>query len=188
MDFHNPAENSLLELLLNGKRYLFITGEVDSGKTSTVERIISLLKKNGRSVGGFYSKGIFDQNKKIGFNIADINSGELTQIASATADRKFLLKQGKFFFNPEVFSTCNERNTELPQPEVFIVDEIGYLELKNDGFFPLIKNLVNHFKGKLVLSIRKSVLTEMINKLKLNESEIDLVDLSRNNHPLNFFT
>src|SRR3989339_126723 len=130
MDFHSLEENSLLELLQSGKRFLIITGEVNSGKTSTVEKMISLLQTSGRGVGGVYSKGIFNNRGKSGFNMVDIKSGELIQIASINSDEKFMLKQGRFFFNPEVFDKYNKREDELSESDVVIVDEIGYLELK----------------------------------------------------------
>ncbi|HMN17368.1 MAG TPA: nucleoside-triphosphatase [Ignavibacteriaceae bacterium] len=180
MDFHNPEENYLWEFLHSGKRFMLITGEVNSGKSSLVEKIISFLKKNEKSIDGFYSKGIFDGNKKIGYNIVELKSGKLTQIASATTNKKFQMKQGKYFFNPEVFEDFNKINLRSIETDVFIVDEIGYLELKGKGFYPFVYKLIKHYEGKIILSIRKSILIEMMTKLKLENSKVKLFDVSNN--------
>lgn len=175
MDFLSPEESSLLEFLHSGKRILIITGEVNSGKTTTVERVIALLTKNGISVGGFYSKGIFDGDKKVGFNIVDIKSGELTQFASITANEKYLLKQGRYFFNPVVFDECNVKIKNSFESEVIIIDEIGPIELKEMGFYLIVSSLITNFGGKLIFVIRESEVLKVINLFSINAEDIFLL-------------
>ena len=167
MDFLNPEENSLLELLQSGKRVLIITGEINSGKTSAVEKLIFLLQSAGKKTCGVYSRGILKDNKKIGFEIVDIKSGRAKQIASVHAESNFNVSQGRYFFNVDIFDEYNKIIMNSFDEDVIIIDEIGPLELKDGGFFPLIQNCLANFKGKLVFVIRDHLIENVLAKFNL---------------------
>ena len=176
MDSLNRAENSLLELLLNGKGLLIISGEVNSGKTLTIEKLILLLQSTGKKVGGVYSKGIFRENIKIGFNIIDIKSGKVKHIASIAPQDNFILNQGRYYFDPDIFYEYNNKLINSLDADVIFIDEIGYLELKGKGFYPSVKNLLEYFSGKLVFVIRSIVLDEVLNKFNLDRKNIFVLE------------
>jgi nucleoside-triphosphatase THEP1 len=177
MDSRSPAENSLLEFLLSGKRFLIITGEVNSGKTSTVEKIISDLRAVQKNVGGVYSKGIFSENEKTGFIVVDIKSGEAKQLASIQSDNNFNLNQGRFYFNPEIFREYNTKILNSLNSDVIIIDEVGKLELDEKGFSPSVQFLINEFAGKIILVVRKSLADKVFNKFHLKPEYADTFEL-----------
>lgn len=174
MDFHSQEENSLLEFLHSGKRFLIITGKVNSGKTSTVEKIISFLKESGKKVGGVYAKGIFQAGEKSGFEIVDIKSGYTKQIASVKSDSTFDFKQGRYFFNLEVFKEYNQTLSNSFDCEVIIFDEIGPIELLGKGFHSAVLSLLKNFNGRLIFVIRESLVEEVISMFGISLEEIDL--------------
>lgn len=177
MDSRSPAENSLLEFLHSGRRFLIITGEVNSGKTSTVEKIISDLRAGQKNVGGVYSKGIFIENEKTGFIAVDIKSGETKQLASIQSDNNFNLNQGRFYFNPEVFREYNTNIFNSLNSDVIIIDEVGKLELDEKGFFPSVQYLINDFAGKIIMVVRKSLADKVLNKFHLIPEDVETLEL-----------
>jgi nucleoside-triphosphatase THEP1 len=171
-------ENILLELLLNGKRLLIISGEVNSGKTSAIEKIILLLQSLGKKVVGVYSKGIFFENTKIGFNLININSGDTKQIASIKPDDDFIFNQGRYYFNEIVFNEFSDYLLNSPASEFIIIDEVGPLEILEKGFYNLLKSLIDNYNGKIILVIRKRLFVKVKNKFNINSRDIDLFEIN----------
>lgn len=178
MDSRSPEENSLSEFLHSGKRILIITGEVNSGKTSTVEKLISNLYAEQKTIGGVYSKGLFSGKEKIGFKLIDIKSGDAKQLASIQFDNNFNLNHGKYYFKPEVFEEYNTKILSVFDSDVIIIDEVGKLELVEKGFFPSVQYLINDFTGKIIMVVRKSLAKKVLKKFHLKQEDIDTLELN----------
>ena len=172
MDSHSQEENSLSEFLQSGKRFLIITGEVNSGKTSTVEQIISLLHSADKKIGGVFSKGTFIGSEKTGFNVIDVKSYCTKQLASIYFDKNFTISQGRYYFDPEVFKEFNNRLIQPSESDIIVIDEIGYLELYEKDFFPSIEFLINKSTNKIIFTVRKNLLEKIMNKFHLADTQV----------------
>ncbi len=179
MDFHNLDASSLSEFLLSGnKKILIITGEKNSGKSSKADEIVKFLQKSGKNVQGIISIGIFSGNDKTGYNAVDISTGKTFQLASVLSGEKFRLQQGKYYFNQDVFNLLNETLNRESTGDIIILDEVGYLELNEEGFYSSIENFLKKFKGKIILIVRESLLENTIDKFKIDPKEIELIKIS----------
>lgn len=68
---------------------------------------------------------------------------------------------GKYIFNKSVFQTAKnqfEKDLKNPQIKLLIIDELGPLELRKEGFHSLLNILYPHFMKKEFLFVIRSTL------------------------------
>ena len=174
MVFPNRDERILLESWPNGKRILIITGKVNSGKSSKLEKIIRQLNSAGKNIKGFITKGIFTDSCKIGYNLIDISTGAEYRLASISPKDNFTLKQGRFYFNEAVFEKINEKIIQNFNGDVIVFDEIGHLEMKKKGFYRSLRVCLKDFKGKLIIVVRSSLLENILSEIQIYDDNIIL--------------
>ena len=114
---------------------LVLVGEQGSGKTSLLKDLISAFRIIGLEVAGLLSLGIFEGGKKIAIEVVDLNSDESQILAKLTGDIYTGLRYGDWAFDRGTINWANWRLEAISHTDVFILDEIGPLELeKNAGF------------------------------------------------------
>ncbi|MHC1737692.1 MAG: nucleoside-triphosphatase [Ignavibacteriaceae bacterium] len=175
-DSQDPAGKSLREYLLNGKRIIIFSGEINSGKTSRVEKLITLLGERNAKASGVYSKGIYEGDDKTGYELISIQTGEREEFAMNKQTEKYTLNQGRYWFDRGVFAKWNKQLEEEVNRGVIIIDEVGPLELKEGGFHPAVKYLVENHREKLILITRKRLIERMIEKYKLSKGEYEICE------------
>jgi nucleoside-triphosphatase THEP1 len=103
------------------------------GKTTYLLHLTEYYQSLGLEVRGILSPAIFHNDKKVGIKVRDIYSGEEHNLA---AKRPVQLPQLPdrlgFIFDDEVINWGKKVLKSSLPTEVFIVDEIGPLELKKD--------------------------------------------------------
>ena len=174
MVFPNRDERILLESWPNGKRILIITGKINSGKSSKLEKIIRQLNSAGKNIKGFITKGIFTDSCKIGYNLIDISTGAEYHLASISSKNNFILKQGRFYFNEAVFEEVNNKLIENFNGDVIVFDEIGHLELNKKGFYRSLNVCMKNFKGKLIIVVRGSLLENILSAFQIHNDDFIL--------------
>ncbi len=169
------------------RNVVIISGEKNQGKTSFLSNLASILKSNNFKIAGFLAIGIFDNNKNKSFFLHDINSDE--KIFLASTNKFSNISVGRFYFNPKAFD-FGEKIIEnnLNYADIFFIDEIGHLELKNNGWSNIVENLF--FNNKIqIWSVRNSLISDVINRFGLskafvfdvsNDSETDVMNLLSN--------
>lgn len=95
-------------------------------------------------------------------------SGEASEITSV----------GKFRFHSSAFHIAKEeiRQAIAAQVPWIVVDEIGKLEMKNQGLEPVVSELVHahqngDFQGQILLVIREELLVPALEKWNIQEWE-----------------
>lgn len=174
------------------KRLVIITAEINSGKTQTIEKISKALKADKISVGGFLSIAEFEKGKKFSYHLKNIATDEEVPLAT---QKKFdtniknchpefssgsyaMPKQvrhnitGKYYFYPEAFDKAIDWLTDTQLFGVIIIDEVGPLEMRGGGFYELLSNLFQDFKGVLVVAVRTEILEEFRIKFPHPETAI----------------
>jgi nucleoside-triphosphatase THEP1 len=114
-----------------------ITGERGIGKTTVCERVIREARKS-LSVFGFLTYPILKRGERTGFYIVDQKTAEREVLASENFSDGPVL--GRFHFSPDgiAFGLRALRR----RGDLCVVDELGRLELRGEGFFdavPLLK-------------------------------------------------
>jgi nucleoside-triphosphatase THEP1 len=153
------------------KSLVIITSEINSGKTQTLEKISNALKAKNISVGGFLSIAEFEKGKKVSYHLKNIATDEEVPIAT---QRKFdtSITIGKYFFYEHAFDKANDWLTDTRQLNVIIIDEVGPLEMRGGGFYELLTNLFQDFKGVLIIAVRNEILEEFRIKFPHPETAI----------------
>ena len=129
-----------------GNMVYFISGPKYSGKTTRMHELL----KGIDGAAGFITEKIYSGNEVSGYDIRNLQSGELTALArrkeSAVpedwAEETF---HGAFRFSLSALDTAKniiERAIQAEAPAIFI-DELGKLELNQQGHYRAIKDALN---------------------------------------------
>ncbi|MEA3451168.1 MAG: nucleoside-triphosphatase [Bacteroidota bacterium] len=148
---------------------IIITGEKGSGKSTFVEKLYNNLKNKNIPISGFIAQGTVKNNKRSGFHIKNLSSDEEMLLASTEKIGK--IKIGKFFFKQEAFDFGEEIiNSNFETSSIFIIDEIGHLELKNKGWNNIQEKILNNSSRNQIWTVRKKLVKKVIRKFALNNT------------------
>ncbi|MBN1283101.1 MAG: hypothetical protein JXA24_04930 [Proteobacteria bacterium] len=155
--------------------HIILTGEIDSGKSSCVQGLVTRIMGQGREVGGWITPAHTRAGIKAGHDFVAIDAGGPAPPLPFTRARPF---QGsfpwrRFHFNRLAF----ERTTELAErlcrvpgpgsraPELFVMDELGPLELEEGkGFLKAARRAISVAPNTLTV-VRKGLEERLIDSL-----------------------
>ena len=140
-----------------------ISGKSRSGKTTKLTEIIQYLKtgKPGLFVDGIIAHGIDDNGDRKGFEIELISRG--IKIPLTTEKTEADMQYGRFGFKAETFREATEviiKNAD--RTDVLVLDEIGPLELRRQGWFPLLQPEVGKKIPVQIWTVRKKILEQVL--------------------------
>ncbi|HPS17485.1 MAG TPA: nucleoside-triphosphatase [Bacteroidales bacterium] len=162
----------------NDQRIIVLTGKGNVGKTSFLEKIITILKEEGRDVRGILSVGVLEQNYKTGYNLLNISTGEEKlfikdeNFPESTKFRKFYFSNDGLKWGMKILES--EINFDS---QILIIDEIGPWELEEGGWAESLNKLAAHSKYKMIWVVREEILTDVIGKWNLKNPVI--IDVSK---------
>ncbi len=147
-----------------------VTGPVQSGKTTFLQKFIA-EKKNVSGVISPVIDGIrFFQN---------ILNDEI-QSMETSSDDPAALQIGKFYFSQTAFDWAINviENATTNQADIIIIDEIGPLELQDNGFAKLLKNILlkDNFDGELILVVREKILDEVLLFFNIKKENVNIMN------------
>ena len=156
---------------------IIVTGVVGIGKTTVCEKVIHMAKSLGYSCGG-----ILTPKSKEGIIIVDVQTGERKVLASINN-----IYQGphigKYFFNPDAIEFGTRAIDRGISSDILCVDEVGYLELKGEGFIKILE-LIRAGKVKnSILVVRKELLPAFSARLGSNLLIVETNIYNRNQLP-----
>ena len=106
-------------------------GSSQSGKTTYLEHLVEYYQSLGLEVRGILSPAVFHEGQKVGIKVKDIHSGEERYLAAKRPVK--IPRMGDklgFVFDETTVNWGRSVLRHSVPTEVFIVDEIGLLELK----------------------------------------------------------
>lgn len=146
-------------------KIFIVTGKTDAGKTSFLVKLIDALKVNEIKVGGIYSRKVFENAERIGYDVVDIETNKgtafLRTYSNGTSEKIgifFIFSQGQKF-GIERLKSANNKEIEL-----VIVDEVGKLELSGKGWSRELDNILNSKSKHLLIVVREDFIEEAIAK------------------------
>lgn len=146
---------------------VILTGSVQSGKTTTLLRHFS----NKKGVGGFICPDV--NGRRMMFFPSE---NRLMEFQITTTD--FSINVGKFSFDELIFKkACDLINTAAQSNnDYFIIDEVGPLELKQQGYYDALVTLFDNAKNNtsltIILVVRDYLVDEVIEKFNLSVSQV----------------
>jgi len=163
-----PIDKNIGNLFIMQNKIFIITGQQGSGKTTFLSELISHLKAEGISVGGFIAHGFWKDNIRDGFELEDLQTGEKIVLSQSEPVAKWK-KFRRFYFNPEGFKfgekiLSQERSENM---DLIAIDEIGPFELEGKGWRKAIDNLIQETNKPMIWVCRKNILSEIIAEFNL---------------------
>jgi len=155
------------------QKIFIITGKIDIGKTTFVKKLIENLKIKNIKIGGIYSQKIIENNKRIGYDLVDINTNKSIVFLRKTDNEKSE-KIGIF----SIFPKAIEFGIESLKPEnnranqLIIIDEIGNLELSEKAWAKSLTELLNFKKNHLLIVVREDLTEKIIEKWNLQNFSV----------------
>ncbi len=148
-------------------RILILSGPIQSGKTT------SLIKNFSKSdsVGGFICPDVLGSRMIYFADYRRLVPFQLVELDNA-------ISIGKFKFDENIFSKAYDLlvNPITLEKEIVVVDEIGPLELKEQGYYQALIMLIDNWRkkenGTLILVIREHLIVDVVAKFDLKDAEI----------------
>ena len=136
---------------------IIITGERHEGKTTFTKKLVDELTAMGKAVGGFLAPGTFENNRRAAFKLLSIETGEEKPLCSIHFSEGE--QAGPFCFHPDGqrFGKALLEPSHITGLEFVIVDEVGPLELKGQGWAEAIDQMMTVPNTTLVLIVRRSL-------------------------------
>ncbi|XP_021761510.1 cancer-related nucleoside-triphosphatase homolog isoform X1 [Chenopodium quinoa] len=127
---------------------ILVSGAPGVGKTTLIIRVLENLRalNPNLKVQGFYTREIRQGNERVGFEVVTVNGqrGTLASINNPSPESARWPTVGRYRVDIASFD-----NVALPELQIkedtdlFVIDEVGKMELYSSSFFPAVLNLLN---------------------------------------------
>ncbi|RWS16276.1 cancer-related nucleoside-triphosphatase-like protein [Dinothrombium tinctorium] len=167
--------------------HILISGAPGVGKTTAIKKISDILKDKRLNLNGFYTREVRQDGTRIGFDIVNLVTGECKAFASVSHSSK-APKVGKYSVDISALESIALSALQLPTVEsrsqnlVFLVDEIGKMELLSAKFKQAIKDLFafNSDNIKIVATIPSVHTLPEVEAIRQRQDTVEIV-VTRNN-------
>lgn len=149
---------------------IIITGSINSGKTTFLQKQIQLRN----DVKGILTPKINGQRF-----FKNIETSEFFEMEDEVKKEDSICI-GKYFFNNLSFNKAIEIIHNSIESNFIIIDEIGHLELKEEGFYFALNFLLNNLNKskKIILVIRENLLDIVIEKFKIKNKILNVINVT----------
>jgi nucleoside-triphosphatase THEP1 len=158
----------------NGLPTVFIlTGRSGSGKTTMLQKIVEILKTSNLKIGGILAPGFWKDGKRERFDILDIKTGEKTLLCTIE-NSNGKITEGPFHFMEEglEFGSRALDKVCLDGVEFIIIDEVGRLELRGEGWAKNLDRLTDPINKSMLLVVREQLIEKVCKKWGLQPKEV----------------
>jgi nucleoside-triphosphatase THEP1 len=159
-----------------------LTGPVHSGKTTLLEKAVHEFRKHKFKIDGFLSKALWEGQEVIGYDLFDLREGNSIPLLRRTGERDWQ-RAGSYFFIPSGLEEAERIILRSRNADLFVVDEIGPLELSGKGFWPALKQALFPPQTAYLIVVRDKILEDLLGVLGRSQTKVfdvrDEVTLSR---------
>jgi nucleoside-triphosphatase len=135
-----------------------ISGPIGIGKTTVCLRVIEAARQAGLVVGGILTPAILDENGvKSGIAIVDLATGE-RRLLARIGEYPQGLRLGKYTFDPETLTWGCDILRRERDADLLVIDEIGRLELEQNGGFVCALDILAERNARRSLTIVREAL------------------------------
>jgi nucleoside-triphosphatase THEP1 len=157
---------------------IIVTGTTGIGKTTVCQKVIKIALSRGYSCGGV----ITCKTRNGDILIEDIQTGE-TKILASTSNIYQGPHTARYFFDPEGIAFGIQAIDRGTASDIFVVDELGHLELHGEGFVNAVEKIVTGKVKNCILVIRKELLSSFLPQLGVSTTIFETTPDNRNQLP-----
>lgn len=155
---------------------IVLSGRPGSGKTSILQVVVERLRSDGFAVAGLIQPGRFEDGVKVGFAVRNLQTGEEVPFARRTS-REAGEHGTVFRFDASGLAFARQALETAPPGAILLVDELGPVELRGQGHFPALREVLNSRPPRLmILVVRRHLVPALLSVLKATEARIVDVD------------
>jgi nucleoside-triphosphatase THEP1 len=163
--------------ILPMRRLIIISGPRDSGKTRCVVALADKLHALGIPAGGVIAEAEIEAGHKIGYAFRDVITGKRAPYAIRRADAVPGSNIGYAFLDSGLeFGREALRRACAAGVAVLLIDEIGPLEIEGRGLWEALKEATTVFAGRILLTVRPSLVGTLCEKLGIGEADVTVLD------------
>ncbi|XP_062587267.1 cancer-related nucleoside-triphosphatase-like [Saccostrea cucullata] len=184
----------------SGIKNVILTGRPGIGKTTLIKKINSALCDSGLEARGFYTEELRSDGQRLGFDVVtlDGNRGPLARIqdnenGSVSHKRSHLV--GKYEVKVTSFESIALPTLRIPKniqtdtghSQIFIIDEIGKMELFSQTFVTMVRELLKKPNSVIIatIPIPKGKPIPFVEEIRNhNQSQVFTVTMENRNHIL----
>lgn len=137
----------------------FVTGPPQCGKTTFLQNVIVFTKTRNFNLGGFIALGLWQNNQRSGFILEELETGLRAPLSGRSPHSG---EMGGYVFYPQGFTAGLKTLTPraLGNKNLIMVDEVGWLEIRGDGWASALPYLVE-LAAKQIWVVRDAMLNEV---------------------------
>lgn len=156
---------------------ILVTGMPGVGKTTLVREVV---EESGLRAAGFYTSEIRENNKRVGFQIADLEGRQALLASVAFPTRYRVGRYGVNLHNLELIGVrAIERGLRSRRVDFILIDEIGKMELFSQRFMAALMKALD--SEKPVLATIMHIDNPFTRAIKSRE-DVRLFTLTRSNY------
>ena len=145
-----------------GNNVIMVSGPKHCGKTTLVEQFVAFAAGQGLCMAGILAKGLWRDNLRTGFDLINLSSGHCTPLARR---RDQLHPQHRLIFDflPDGMQAGLEALAAdaCRAADMVVVDEVGRLEARGQGWAPCINALLTLDKPLIILVVRLNCIQQI---------------------------
>ncbi|MCP4590707.1 MAG: DUF2478 domain-containing protein [bacterium] len=142
-----------------------VSGERGAGKTGFLEKLVARATAAGRTTGGVLSPAVFEAGQRCGYDLIDPLRGTRQVLARVAGPLDGAPTVGMYrFCDAAVEAGCQAIISAVrSRVDVVVVDEVGPLELRGEGWAPALEIALNEcdIRQELFVVVRPSLVGDL---------------------------
>ncbi|XP_073279628.1 uncharacterized protein [Primulina huaijiensis] len=120
-----------------------VTGSPGVGKTTLIIRVLEALKRSNPAlkIQGFYTREIREGSERVGFEVVTLDGrqGPLASTKTTSLESQRWPSVGKYKVDVSSFESLALPELQVKEDtDLFVIDEVGKMELFSSSFFPAV--------------------------------------------------
>jgi iron complex transport system ATP-binding protein len=151
--------DELFQKSRHAPQLVLVTGMSGAGKTTWCARLVEQARKQGLTVRGVLSPAVFEDGRKTGIDMVNLESGERRRLATLRDGRSGKLTTPQWQFDTEVMAEGDRILREAAEGDLLIIDELGPLEFgRGEGLMEGLRLLDERRYKVACVVVRSSLL------------------------------